>query len=77
MNLEAQNERNSSEKLILGIQRELISEVCGKDRAKQAQWIDKYSEIFRQIVETDPRLVWEYPHTKDELRALLYKETTH
>jgi hypothetical protein len=77
MNIESQKEQNSSEKLILGIQRELIFESCGKDRRKQTEWIKENSERFRQIVEQRPELVWEYPQTKNEIEKLLYGKTIH
>jgi hypothetical protein len=79
MNIESQREqtKGSSEKLILGIQRELIFESCGKDRRKQAEWIEKNSERFRQIVEQYPELIWEYPQTKNKLETFLYGETIH
>jgi hypothetical protein len=83
MNIEAQSkhdpisEHDLINKSILVIQRELIFESCGKDRKRQAEWIEKNSEHFRQIVELHPELVWEYPQTKNDLEALLYGETIH
>jgi len=82
MNIESQKEQNpreqnSSDKLALGIQHELILEFCGKDRKRAEEWIKKYSENFRKIVETNPELVWNYLQTKEEIKTLLYGETIH
>ena len=78
MNIESQGEQiNSSEKLILGIQRELIIEFCNGNKKKTIEWITKYSELFRKMVEENPELVWDYPQTKNEIKNQLYAETIH
>ena len=73
MYIESQEERVP--RLDLQIQKDLILDFGGRTKAEE--WINKYGEQFRKIIEKNPELIENYPRTKEIMKKRLYGETIH